>query len=678
MSLLGVILYLRVGPVVEAGGLLGAWAGLAVGLGTVTCGAAALATVAANARGRRPGVVGLLVSGLGVESAGTVAAPLWLVAPLRVALHAAAVGVAVSWMVPAAPGPMIGLGVIGVALAVVARWPSAGPWAELGGLVLAAAGLATVLLDTPAGTGRPMVGDPSLALIAGVAAGSGVWSVAWRGGPSTARSHLGAGLLVLALGTVAWLAATGQLSRAAAFGSTALLDRSAIPALVWLGWVGAGLGGAIGALGDGAATVTDLGRRGLLPLGAGMVEGPGAGAVAAIPAALLLGLLDPAGLVSALAAASLLATLALCTVVGIERALGRSAFRPPALTLSLAVPVLGGLGAAAGLVALHPLLGLVGPASLLMIYVGLSRRPGLKAEARSALVASMAQWAGRRIPWNPPPRAWRPSLVVPIPSDGLPPLVPDLLADIAWPDGAATLLGLSSRAAEDQERVAQRVSALGARLADQGVDTSRAMIGVDDPAGAARIAVQALQASPERPNLLLLTVPPTDESDPDLRATIADARRARVGVALVWPRPEGEQLQRRSMTLWVRGVPGAWDPLEGYEGRNLDLALLLGWRLARRWSAELRLVTVVSDPAHRPDAERFLAELAQLARMPLRTQRLVIVGAFEQAVEDLSNSDLDVFGLQPEPDLAFVRRLARRSRSTCLFVLDSGRESALA
>ncbi len=37
----------------------------------------------------------------------------------------------------------------------------------------------------------------------------------------------------------------------------------------------------------------------------------------------------------------------------------------------------------------------------------------------------------------------------------------------------------------------------------------------------------------------------------------------------------------------------------------------------------------------------------------------------------------EVIGLQPEPDFAFVRRMVLLSRSSCLFVVDSGRESAL-
>ena len=86
----------------------------------------------------------------------------------------------------------------------------------------------------------------------------------------------------------------------------------------------------------------------------------------------------------------------------------------------------------------------------------------------------------------------------------------------------------------------------------------------------------------------------------------------------------------------------------------------------------------MSEPEQRPGAERFLASLAALARLPRRTFRQVIVGTFEQAVDDLSNADLDVFGLQPVPDLDKGRRLVERARSTCLFVLDSDRESALA
>ena len=41
-------------------------------------------------------------------------------------------------------------------------------------------------------------------------------------------------------------------------------------------------------------------------------------------------------------------------------------------------------------------------------------------------------------------------------------------------------------------------------------------------------------------------------------------------------------------------------------------------------------------------------------------------------------ADLNIFGLQPDPNFDTIRRLVEETDSTCMFVRDSGLESALA
>ena len=57
---------------------------------------------------------------------------------------------------------------------------------------------------------------------------------------------------------------------------------------------------------------------------------------------------------------------------------------------------------------------------------------------------------------------------------------------------------------------------------------------------------------------------------------------------------------------------------------------------------------------------------------------MVMVGAFMECAGQAPQSDMDVFGMAAEPDLDFVRQMVRATRSSCLFVSDSGQESAFA
>ena len=130
--------------------------------------------------------------------------------------------------------------------------------------------------------------------------------------------------------------------------------------------------------------------------------------------------------------------------------------------------------------------------------------------------------------------------------------------------------------------------------------------------------------------------------------------------------------------MGVRPARGqGWDTRSAFNNNNLNLTLLMGYRLARRWKADLNLITVVPDESQRQEAEDFVREIRELARLPRSTRAHALVGSFEQAVTEAPQSDMDVFGLQADPDFEFVSRMVRLSRSSCLFVADSGRESAL-
>ncbi len=103
----------------------------------------------------------------------------------------------------------------------------------------------------------------------------------------------------------------------------------------------------------------------------------------------------------------------------------------------------------------------------------------------------------------------------------------------------------------------------------------------------------------------------------------------------------------------------------------------MGYRLQRQWGAEVEVITVVPSQEDVAPALEFLEEVVDLARLP-KVELKVLVGAFEECVEKADLADLAIMGLQRRPDFAFVTRMVELSRSSCLMVLDSGRESARA
>ena len=272
-------------------------------------------------------------------------------------------------------------------------------------------------------------------------------------------------------------------------------------------------------------------------------------------------------------------------------------------------------------------------------------------------------------------RAWKPNLLVPVlDPEGVRGMF-QLLIDLTRPDGSVTLLGL-----EGDEKEA---SLLRERLIDQSeslrehrLQTSAAVLRVEDTADGIRAALEALQAAFFRPNVLLLSL---EQEEVERGASIADylaaAQSVRVGMIVVGMHPKAGFGERKRVNIWVQSAPDTWDATVAFSSGHLNLNLLTGYRLMREWEAETTITTVVRDEEDVPDAEGFLEELCDLARLPKRVQRRVLVGGFHDCLREPPIADVNLMGLPADRDR--MEELIAIARSTVIFVWDSGRESAL-
>ena len=60
------------------------------------------------------------------------------------------------------------------------------------------------------------------------------------------------------------------------------------------------------------------------------------------------------------------------------------------------------------------------------------------------------------------------------------------------------------------------------------------------------------------------------------------------------------------------------------------------------------------------------------------TQAFVEVNTLDKYLPDAPRADLNVFGLPPKNRVKFIRRMLQKTNASCIFVRDSGHESALA
>jgi len=366
----------------------------------------------------------------------------------------------------------------------------------------------------------------------------------------------------------------------------------------------------------------------------------------------------------------------ICAAVLIEQSLDLVSFRPR-LRFPLWVSFLGLAGSLLAMFIINPVVSLVSLVVTLGVYAVLARRH-LDApfeDVRSGLFVAVAEWAAEKVTELPTmqERAWRPNLLVPVTQST------DLrgefltLQNLTEPQGSVKIVGLSPNGAP--EMLDRRLGTLTDAFQERDIFASATVIDAGGFAEGLRAGMQALRGAFFKPNIVFLRMPGSGDQEVDYQRVIAEADREDVGTLLYAPHPRAALGQRQTINVWIRNRSPDWRI--SMEIGNLDLALLTGYKLSKNWGAKMRLITAVTDAGQREKAQDFLEKLIDLGRLPSAT---AVAGTepFESYVQTAPQADLNIFGLQPEPDFDIIRRRVDQTDSTCMFVRDSGRESALA
>jgi hypothetical protein len=162
----------------------------------------------------------------------------------------------------------------------------------------------------------------------------------------------------------------------------------------------------------------------------------------------------------------------------------------------------------------------------------------------------------------------------------------------------------------------------------------------------------------------------------DLGKILAKCLQFRIGVALLARHPVIDLGREQLINVWMREQGPAWEL--GMRLSNLDLSVLLAYQLARNWRGQITLCMAVDDAETAARAQEYLQELTTLARLPDNTRVRVVEGPFYDVLRQMPSADINFFGLPNEFRPEFVREVIDIVDASCLFVRDSGDESALA
>ncbi|MDX1777571.1 MAG: hypothetical protein R3339_01705, partial [Thermodesulfobacteriota bacterium] len=169
------------------------------------------------------------------------------------------------------------------------------------------------------------------------------------------------------------------------------------------------------------------------------------------------------------------------------------------------------------------------------------------------------------------------------------------------------------------------------------------------------------------PNIIFFTISEKQVKAKRLEKMFAIALREQLGIMALRLHAKVAFGNKQKINVWLRiGSP------------NQDLAILTALQLERNWGCTIRLLTVVNTLEEKAEAIPRLDKIAELIRMPRNTQAVVLTGSFIPSVSKAPNADLNIFGFARDINWEEMDHVVELTNTSCLFVKDSGEESAFA
>jgi len=352
-------------------------------------------------------------------------------------------------------------------------------------------------------------------------------------------------------------------------------------------------------------------------------------------------------------------------VVFIQQSMSIISFRPT-FRIPRLVSLAGAVGCLIVMFLISPAFSIVAIITTGALYA-LFERKGLRStwgDIRGGMFLALAEQASRIAARFPRHQiSWKPDLLIPIdnPKVWAGPLL--FIRNVTYPSGSIFAFTVQDG---DVEKLREGLDLLVQPLRDQGVLVSSAVIDDQSFLRGARNVIQTLKGGAFRPNTLFLTLGKESRNDEKILQLASYASDNEMGSVILCQHPRVAFGMQKTVNLWLRDRSPNW-----------HLATLLALQLQANWDGLLNVITVAPKRGEVRRLRRFMERLSNVARFPLDTKLHVLVGRFGETFEDAPSADINIFGLAPKIDCRSLRKRLKAFRSSCLYVRDSGMESAL-
>jgi amino acid transporter len=704
LTILGVIMYLRAGWVVGNTGLLGSLLIITLAFGITGATGLALSSLTTNIRIGAGGAYSVISQSLGIEMGGSIGLPLYLSQVLATVMYVFGFREGWLWVFPEHPAILVDLGLFLLLFGIAFK--SAGLAFKIQYFVAAIIAASLVSVGISAATGS-MQYDPQL--WSGVPEGSSAvlaedfWVVFAVFFPAATGIMAGANMSgelkdpqkSIPLGTMAaiglsyviYIALAYWLARSATPAElrdnfTVMIDKAFWGPAVLGGLLGATFSSALSSMVGAPRILQALSEHGIIPGGKFLAhtseEGEPRNAMwvtgGLVVAALLLRDLN---VVAPFITMFFLITYGMINlVVLIEQSLGLVSFRPK-LKLPKIVPFIGAFGCIFAMFIINATVSLFAVVTVLAFYTLLVRRhlEAPFADVRSGLFVAVAQWAAQKASDLPTTqeRAWKPNLLIPV-SDTLELRgTSSFIKDMVWPTGYVELMGMRGR--ESKGVLEPTLREIAADFRKEGIYTRWTVLDTDDVAQGLVLGMEALQGAFFRPNIVFAPLPDTEEGEKELTEIAQRTRENDLGMIMLGMHPKTRMGSKKVVNLWVHDRNPDMELV--LRQSHINLAILVAYMITRNWKGRLNIVSCVQPDREAQDVREELQRVIDLARLPDPEIHL-LEGTFQENLGKGPRADVDILGLSQPPNYALMREAVDKTRSTCVFVADSGQESALA
>ncbi|MFZ7120333.1 MAG: amino acid permease [Eubacteriaceae bacterium] len=353
-------------------------------------------------------------------------------------------------------------------------------------------------------------------------------------------------------------------------------------------------------------------------------------------------------------------------VVLIEQAIGVMSYRPR-FRISIFIPIVGLIGCLFTMILINKVFTIVTFFIVIIIYYILKRKDLVSpwGDVRGGVFISLAEWAAQKsmsMPYHP--RLWKPSIVIPIENPHDFKRVSRFIRNLIYPSGRVYYLTIKD-INNDQEEEKESINEVMEPLKKENLFAQQIFIRSGNYNQNLSIILQSLVNVFLPPNTIFLTISEDLEKRKKLKDVLISLEdiKQNLGILCLHAHNKYGFGQEKDIHLWLRD-----------KSTNYNLGVLCSIQIMKNWHGRLTLCRVVDSISEIKQIEEDLSRFVEHARLPIDTNICVKVGSFYDAIKTQS-TDLNIIGM-PE-SFEQIEEIIDMVPASILLIEDSGLENAL-